>query len=211
MNENIEINQTRESIDQSVDSILKHLEVEGEEFDKTHIRDRFIGIWEYEDGDNLKEEEQYLTIVAVFIYNAHNVLDEANIRMDRARSAIISALASWKQSERDKMIEKEKASNNPFKAFVTNHQPQVDKEFTWEHFLLEHRKVEDKNWVYKMKKCWFAQFFIRFGRTDYIQTACEFDKIPWKAREDYVDLKLSNLFAQLGSVCQFDYKPAKEK
>jgi hypothetical protein len=62
-----------------------------------------------------------------------------------------------------------------------------------------------------MKKCWFSQFFIRFGRTDYIQTACGFDKIPWEARKDYVDLKLSNLFAQLGAVCQFDYKPAKDK
>jgi hypothetical protein len=211
MTENTEISQTRESIGKRVDPILEHLEVEADDFEKNHIRDRFIGIWEYEDGDKLDEEEQYLTTVAVFIYNAHNVLDESNIRMDRARTAIIAALAAWRKSERDKMIEQEKASDNPFKTFVANHQPQVDKEFTWEHFLLEHKKTEEKNWVYKMKKCWFAQFFIRFGRTDYIQTACEFDKIPWEARKDYVDLKLSNLFAQLGSVCQFEYKPAKDK
>ena len=62
-----------------------------------------------------------------------------------------------------------------------------------------------------MKKCWFAEFIIRFGRTDYIQTACEFDKIASEARQDYVDLKLSNLFAQLGSICQFDYKHKKDE
>ena len=62
-----------------------------------------------------------------------------------------------------------------------------------------------------MKKCWFAQFFIRFGRKDYIETACMFDKIPSEARKDYVDLKLNNLFAQLGSLCQFKYTPAKKK
>ena len=157
------------------------------------------------------DEEQYLTLVAVFIYNAHNVLDEANVRIDKARSMIIAALATWKKTERDKMIEKEKASENPFKAFIENHQPQVDETHTWRYFLLEHKKVDDKNWVYKMKKCWFAQFFIRFGRIDYIETACGFDKIPWEARKDYIDLKLSNLFARLGAVCQFDYKPAKNK
>ena len=139
------------------------------------------------------------------------MLDEANVRIDKARSMIVAALAAWKKTELDKMIEKEKASGNPFKTFVENHQPQVDETHTWEHFLLEHKKVDDTNWVYKMKKCWFAQFFIRFGRTDYIETACCFDKIPWEARKDYVDLKLSNLFARLGSVCQFDYKPAKDK
>jgi hypothetical protein len=178
---------------------------------KALIRKRFIDIWEYEKGDTLDAEEQYLTTVAAFIYNAHNVLDDANIRMDKARVAIVSALAAWKKPERDKLIEKEKASENPFKTFVENHQPEVDTTHTWKHFLLDHKKVEEKNWVYKMKRCWFAEFYIRFGRTDYIQTACAFDKIPWDAREDYVDLKLSNLFAQLGQVCQFDYKPKKDK
>ena len=86
----------------------------------------------------------------------------------------------------------------------------MDKTYIWKHFLLEHKKADEKNWVYKMKKCWFAEFFIRFGRTDLIQSACAFDKIPFEAREDYVDLKLSNLFAQLGQLCQFDYKPKKE-
>ena len=72
------------------------------------------------------------------------------------------------------------------------------------------KKASDVEWNFKFKKCWFAQFFIRFGRIDYIQTACEFDKIPWKAREDYVDLKLTNLFAKLGTLCQFKYTPAKD-
>ncbi len=214
MNEKTEANQASpdtESTGQRIDPILEHLEVEGLEVDKALIRKKFIDIWEYENGDTLDEEEQYLTTVAAFIYNAHNVLDDANIRIDKARMAIIAALAAWKQPERDKLIEKEKASENPFKAFVENHQPQVDETHVWKHFLLEHKKVEEKNWVYKMKKCWFASFFIRFGRTDYIETACCFDKIPWEARKDYVDLKLSNLFAQLGAICQFDYKPKKDK
>ena len=203
--------EARESAGQRVDPILEHLDVGDAEVDKTLIRKKFIDIWQYEDGDKLDDEGQYLTLVAVFIYNAHNVLDEANVRIDKARSMIVAALAAWKKTELDKMIEKEKASGNPFKTFVENHQPQVDETHTWEHFLLEHKKVDDTNWVYKMKKCWFAQFFIRFGRTDYIETACCFDKIPWEARKDYVDLKLSNLVARLGSVCQFDYKPAKDK
>ena len=217
MNENTELSQdeteaaSRESAGQRVDPILAHLDVGDAEVDKELIRTKFADIWEYEKGDKLNEEEQYLTTVAVFIYNAHNVLDEANVRIDKARVMVISALANWKKAELDKMIEQEKASENPFKTFVKNHQPQVDAVHTWRYFLLEHKKVDDKNWVYKMKQCWFAQFFIRFGRTDYIETACAFDKIPWEARKDYVDLKLSNLFAQLGSVCQFDYKPAKDK
>ena len=137
-------------------------------------------------------------------------MDDANVRVDKARLAITTALAAWGKPKRDKLIEKEKASENPFKTFVENHQPEVDETHTWRHFLLEHKKADEKNWVYKMKKCWFAEFFIRFGRTDLIQSACEFDKIPFQAREDYVDLKLSNLFAQLGSLRQFDYKPKKD-
>ena len=213
MSEENEINQytalaeARENAGKRVDPILEHLDVENTEVDKSIIRKRFIDIWEYENGDNLSEEEQYMTLVAAFIYNAHNVMDEANIRIDRAREAIIAALSKWTLPNREKSIEKEKASENPFKTFVENHQPEVDNTHTWRHFLLEHKKADEKQWVYKMKKCWFAEFFIRFGRVDYIQTACEFDKIPWEARKEYVELKLSNLFANLGTLCQFDYKP----
>ena len=199
--------ETRKNIGKRVDPILEHLDVENTEVDKSIIRKRFIDIWEYENGDNLSEEEQYMTLVAAFIYNAHNVMDEANIRIDRAREAIIAALSKWTLPNREKLIEKEKTSDNPFKTFVENHQPEVDNTHTWRHFLLEHKKADEKQWVYKMKKCWFAEFFIRLGRVDYIQTACEFDKIPWEARNEYIDLKLSNMFANLGTLCQFDYKP----
>ena len=204
------IAEAREKAGKRVDPILELLDVENTEVDKSDIRKRFIDIWEYENGEELSEEEQYMTLVATFIYNAHNVMDEANIRIDRAREAIISALSKWTLPNREKLIEKEKASENPFKTFVENHQPQIDDSHTWRHFLLEHKKADEKQWVYKMKKCWFAEFFIRFGRVDYIQTACEFDKIPWEDRKEYVDLKLSNLFANLGTLCQFDYKPKKD-
>ena len=206
-NQDTTLAETRKNIGKRVDPILEHLDVENTEVDKSIIRKRFIDIWEYENGDNLSEEEQYMTLVAAFIYNAHNVMDEANIRVDRAREAIITALSKWTLPNREKLIEKEKISENPFKTFVENHQPEVDNTHTWRHFLLEHKKADEKQWVYKMKKCWFAEFFIRFGRVDYIQTACEFDKIPWESRKEYVDLKLSNLFANLGTICQFAYKP----
>ena len=206
-NQDTALAETRKNVGKRVDPILEHLDVENTEVDKSIIRKRFIDIWEYENGDNLSEEEQYMTLVAAFIYNAHNVMDEANIRIDRAREAIIAALSKWTLPNREKLIEKEKTSKNPFKTFVENHQPEVDNTHTWRHFLLEHKKADEKQWVYKMKKCWFAEFFIRFGRVDYIQTACEFDKIPWESRKEYVDLKLSNLFANLGTLCQFDYKP----
>ena len=206
-NQDTALAETRENAGKRVDPILEYLDVENTEVDKSIIRKRFIDIWEYENGDNLSEEEQYMTLVAAFIYNAHNVMDEANIRIDRAREAIIAALSKWTLPNREKLIEKEKTSENPFKTFIENQQPEVDNTHTWRHFLLEHKKADEKQWVYKMKKCWFAEFFIRFGRVDYIQTACEFDKIPWESRKEYVDLKLSNLFANLGTLCQFDYKP----
>ena len=206
-NQDTALAEIHENAGKRVDPILEHLDVENTEVDKSIIRKRFIDIWEYENGDNLSEEEQYMTLVAAFIYNAHNVMDEANIRIDRAREAIIAALSKWTLPNREKLIEKEKTSENPFKTFVENHQPEVDNTHTWRHFLLEHKKADEKQWVYKMKKCWFAEFFIRLGRVDYIQTACEFDKIPWEARNEYIDLKLSNMFANLGTLCQFDYKP----
>ena len=204
------LTEAREKAGKRVDPILKYLDVENTEVDKNVIREKFIDIWEYENGNSLSKEEQHMTLIASFIYTAHNVMDEANIRIDKARDSITSALSKWTEPNRAKLIEKEKASENPFKTFVENHQPQVDDSYPWRHFLLEHKKADEKQWVYKMKKCWYAEFFIRFGRVDYIQTACAFDKIPWENRKEYVDLKLSNLFANLGTLCQFDYKPKKE-
>ena len=190
--------------------ILRHLKVEDDvDIDENLIRTRIIELWKYENGDTLPPEEQFLTTVAIFMYGCHNILDDYNIRVDKARGYIIDALDAWQKPERDKMVEAERASENPFATFVENQQPIVDEYHTWRYFLLEHKKADAKQWTYKMKKCWFAEFFIRFGRTDYIETACMFDQLPWKAREDYVDLKLTNLFRKLGQMCQFEYKPAK--
>ncbi|GJL77774.1 MAG: hypothetical protein NPINA01_07630 [Nitrospinaceae bacterium] len=192
-----------------VDPILDHLSVEGAEFDKTKIRNLFIDLWKYEDGDNLPPEKQFLTTIALFIYTTHNILDDHNVRMDRARKAITLALETWQKPELEKMVAQERASDDPFKAFVDSNLPKVDEIYTWESFKLDHKQADEKQWTYKMKRCWFAEFFIRFGRVDYIETACMFDQIPWNARKDYVDLKLNNMFRKLGTVCQFNYKPVK--
>ncbi len=191
-----------------VDPILEHLNAEGVEIDKSRIRNLFVDLWKYEDGDVLPPEDQLLTTVGLFIYTCHNILDDHNLRMDRARKAITEALEIWQKPERDEMIEKERTAENPFKAFVDLNVPKVDEIYTWKNFLLEHKQADENQWNYKMKKCWFAEFFIRYGRTDYIETACMYDQIPWNARKDYVDLKLNNMFKKLGRLCQFTYKPA---
>ena len=192
-----------------VNPILDHLSIEGTEFDKSRIRDLFVQLWEFEDAEKLSSEKQYLTTIGLFIYTSHNILDEYNIRMDRIRQAITQAFEKWGKSELDKMVAEERASDNPFKAFVNSNLPKVDEVYTWENFKLEHKQADEKQWAYKMSRCWFADFFIRYGRVDYIETACMFDQIPWNARKDYVDLKLNNMFRKLGRVCKFDYKPAQ--
>lgn len=194
-----------------VDPILAHLQTGDHEIDKGKIREHFIQLWEYEDGENLSAEDQYLTTVALFIYTSHSHLDDESIRQNKAREYIVQALHTWMAPELEKMIAAEKASDNPFKAFVDGNVPLVDERYSWKNFMLEHKKTGEKEWTYKMKKCWFAQFFIRFGRVDYIQTACLFDKIPVDARADYVNLQLQNLFAKLGQLCQFKYTPAKKE
>lgn len=192
-----------------VNPLLDYLNVEGTEFDKSKIRDLFIQLWEFEGAEKLSPDKQYLTTVGLFIYTCHNILDDYNIRMDRIRQAITEAFEKWKKSELDKMVAEEKASDNPFKAFVDSNLPKVDDIYTWENFRLDHKQADEKQWAYKMEKCWFKDFFVRFGRVDYIETACMFDQIPWNARKDYVDLKLNNMFRKLGTVCKFDYKPVK--
>jgi len=192
-----------------VEPILKYLDTGDTIVDKEKITELFVKLWEYEDGENLDAGSQRLTILALFIYTSHNILEDYNIRVDRAREHITQALHEWMKPELEKALAEEKSSDNPFKAFVDNSQNNFDDNFVWEHFLPEIKKANDTELNFKFKKCWFAQFFIRFGRTDYIQTACEFDKIPWEARKDYVDLKLTNLFAKLGTLCQFKYTPIK--
>jgi|GEM_PF-526139 len=192
-----------------VDPILNHLTVEGTDFDKSRIRDLFISLWSYENGDEQSSVDQFLTTIALFIYASHNILEEYNIRIDRVRQAITHALEAWQKPELDKMIAEERSTDDPFKAFVDLNLPKVDDTYTWGNFQLEHKQADEKQWTYKMKRCWFAEFFIRFGRVDYIETACMYDQIPWNIRKDYVDLKLNNMFRKLGTVCQFNYKPVK--
>ncbi|PIQ99032.1 MAG: hypothetical protein COV66_14185 [Nitrospinae bacterium CG11_big_fil_rev_8_21_14_0_20_45_15] len=192
---------------QRVDPLLELLETGEYEIDKSKIRDSFIQLWEFENGDSLKPEIQYLTTIALFMYTTHNTLGDYNVRQDKARKMITSALTEWTAPEREKEIAEEKSSDNPFKTFVEKQTPKIDAIYSWESFLLDHKRCDEKEWTYKMDRCWFAQFFIRFGRTDYIETACCFDQIPAKAREDYVDLKLNNMFMKLGTYCKFKYTP----
>ena len=193
-----------------IEPILAHFKVVEANVDLDPIRTHFDQLWEYENGDELEPEEQYLTTVGLFIYVMHLALEDYNINVKRAREYITETLREWLKPEIDKMIAEEKASDNPFKTFVETNVPKVDEVYTWRHFLLDHKKSDEKGWTYKMKACWFATFFIRFGRTDIIQTACQFDSIPWQERQDYVDLKLTNTFAKLGSFCEFKYTPAKK-
>jgi len=193
-----------------IEPILAHLKVAGTDIDLDKIRTHFDQLWEFEKGDELSPEEQYLTTIGLFIYTAHGALDDYNINVKRAREYITEALRGWTKPELDKMVAEEKASDNPFRTFVDQNLPKVDEVYSWRHFQLEHKKNDENIWDYKMKKCWFATFFIRFGRTDIIQTACNFDSIPSEARQDYVNLKLTNTFAKLGSFCQFKYTPKKD-
>lgn len=213
MNESVDnksASELEQKIGERLDPILAHLKVADIDVDKDKIRTDFIKLWEYEDGENLSEEEQFLTTVASFIYVTHNNLDDYNIRIDRARDYITDALRAWVIPEIEKQVAAERKAEKPFKAFVDNHLPVVDEKYTWRNFLLDHKQSDEKAWTYKMKKCWFATFFIRLGRVDFIQTACLYDQIPWEARKDYVDLKLNNRFATLGTLCQFNYTPAKK-
>jgi hypothetical protein len=193
-----------------IEPILAHLKVVEADIDLDKVRTHFDQLWEFEKGDELSSEEQYLTTIALFIYTVHATLDEYNINVKRTREYVTEAFRGWMKPELDKMVAEEKASDNPFRTFVDKSLPKVDDVYTWRHFQLEHKKNDETNWTYKMKQCWFATFFIRFGRTDIIQTACNFDSIPSEARQDYVDLKLTNTFAKLGAFCQFKYTPKKD-
>ena len=192
-----------------VEPILQYLDTGDTIVNKEKIVELFVKLWDNECGEQLDADTQRLTTLALFMYTSHNILEDHNIRIDRARQHIIQALHEWMKPKLDKAIAEEKTSENPFKTFVDKSQNTFDDSFSWKHFMPNIKKTNETEWNFKFKKCWFAEFFIRFGRVDYIQTACEFDKIPWEARKDYVDLKLTNLFAKLGTLCQFKYTPAK--
>ena len=195
---------------QYIEPILKHLDTGDTIIDKGKISELFAKLWEYEDGENLDKNTKRLTTIALFMYASHNILEDYNIRVDKARQQITQALYEWIKPELDKAIANEKASENPFKTFVDTNQNSFEESFSWEHFMPTTKKADDTEWNFKFKKCWYSQFFIRFGRVDYIQTACEFDKIPWETRKDFTNLKLTNLFAKLGTLCQFKYTPIKK-
>ncbi len=202
--------ETVQKASERIEPILAHLKVVEADIDLDKIRTHFDQLWEFEKGDELSPEEQYLTTIGLFIYTIHGALDEYNINVKRAREFITEAFRGWMKPELDKMVAEEKASDNPFRTFVDLNLPKVDDVYSWRHFQLEHKKNDENNWNYKMKQCWFATFFIRFGRTDIIQTACNFDSIPSEARQDYVNLKLTNTFAKLGTFCEFKYTPKKD-
>jgi len=161
-----------------IEPILKYLDTEDVAVEKDKIKELFAKLWEYEDGEKLDAATQRLTILALFMYSTHNVLEDYNIRIDRARQYITHALHEWVKPEMEKAAADEKASANPFKAFVDSSQKNIDNVFSWEHFMPDIKKANETELNFKFKKCWFAEFFIRFGRIDYIPTACEFDKIP---------------------------------
>jgi hypothetical protein len=202
--------ETVQKASERIEPILAHLKVVETDVDLDKIRSHFDQLWEFEKGDELSPEEQHLTTIGLFIYTAHCALDDYNINVKRTREYVTEAFRGWMKPDLDKMVAEEKASDNPFRAFVDQNLPRVDDAYSWRHFQLEHKKNNENIWDYKMKQCWFATFFIRFGRTDIIQTACNFDSIPSEARQDYVNLKLTNTFAKLGSFCQFKYTPKKD-
>ncbi len=193
-----------------IDPILAHLKIEGLDVDIEKIRSRFDELWEYEKADSLDSLEEYYTTLALFIYTCHVILDDYNLNTIRAREPISRAITNWLSPEIEKQVAEEKATENPFKTFVEKNQSRVDEFYTWEYFLLETKKAGEKEWNFKLKKCWFSQFYIRFGRPDFIQTACTYCQVPAEARKDYVNLKLTNTFAKLGTFCQFKYTPHKD-
>ena len=68
-----------------IEPILNHLDTEDVIVEKDKITELFVKLWEYEGGEKLDAATQRLTILALFMYTTHNVLEDYNIRIDRAR------------------------------------------------------------------------------------------------------------------------------
>ena len=134
-----------------IEPILKHLDTEDVAVEKDKIIELFVKLWEYEDGEKLDAATQRLTIIALFMYTAHNVLEDYNIRLDRARQYIIHALHEWVKPEIEKAMAKEKASPNPFKAFVDSNQNNFENIFSWEHFMPDIKKANETELNFKFK------------------------------------------------------------
>ncbi|HCG72714.1 MAG TPA: hypothetical protein DE038_05350, partial [Nitrospina sp.] len=56
-NQDIAVDEARENAGKRVDPILDLLQVENADVDKSTIREKFMDIWGYENGDELSEEE----------------------------------------------------------------------------------------------------------------------------------------------------------
>ncbi len=200
----MEENQTATESAKYVEPIVKHLKADNPTVQDS-IRWQFSQIWDLEEADKLEPAEQRLLTVALFIYCAHLQLEGANVKLDMAREAILKALKKWMAPELEEAIKFEKASDDPFAKFVEKESERFDQFYDWDHFLPETLKTTDKEWTIKMQKCYFCQFYVRFGRSDFMQTACAFDQIGAQEREDYVKLKLTNLFPKWGSSCTFQF------
>ena len=127
-----------------IEPILAHLKVVEADIDLDKVRTHFDQLWEFEKGDELSSEEQYLTTIALFIYTVHATMDEYNINVKRTREYVTEAFRGWMKPELDKMVAEEKASDNPFRAFVDQNLPKVDDVYSWRHFQLEHKKNDDE-------------------------------------------------------------------
>ncbi len=200
----MEENQTATESAKHVEPIVKHLKADNPSV-QDNIRWQFSQIWDLEEADSLEPAEQRLLIIALFIYCAHLQLENANVKLDMAREAILDALKKWMAPELEEATKFEKAADDSFAKFVEKESERFDKFYDWDHFLPETLKSSDKEWTVKMQKCYFCQFYVRFGRSDFMQTACAFDQIGAQEREDYVKLKLTNLFPKWGSSCTFQF------
>ena len=156
-NKDSEISTDSESVQKAaayIEPILKHLDTEDVLIEKDKITELFVKLWEYENGEKLDSATQRLTIIALFIYTAHNVLEDYNIRIDRSRQYISHALHEWVKPEMGKVAANEKASKDPFKAFVDSSHGNLENVFSWEHFMPDIKKVSETELNFKFKKCW---------------------------------------------------------
>lgn len=200
----MEENQIATESAKHVEPIVVHLKADNPTVQDS-IRWQFSKIWDLEEADNLEPAEQRLLTIALFIYSAHLQLENANVKLDMAREAILKALKKWMAPELEKNTNFEKAADDSFAKFVEIESERFDQFYDWDHFLPETLKTTDKEWTVKMQKCYFCQFYVRFGRSDFMQTACAFDQIGAQERADYVNLKLTNLFPKWGSSCTFQF------
>jgi hypothetical protein len=91
-----------------VEPILKYLDTGDTIVDKEKISELFVKLWEYEGGEKLDAGTQRLTTLALFMYVSHSVLEDYNIRIDRAREHITQALHEWMKPELEHLSKRAK-------------------------------------------------------------------------------------------------------